>query len=357
MNAAAVSAILRKDAKEYGADRFFLLMTAASIVFYPLLFWMLPAAVDETIRVGVVQTGLDEVVASTSGAGLELVPYPSGSALEDVLVQGDDDLVAGVVFPADFLLVTTAGEPSTVTLLLPSDVPAEVATTLKGVVSEIAYGLRGQPPPIDPQVDAVVLGVDRVGDQVSLREQLRPLIGFFVLIVETFALATLVASEVQSRTVTAVLVTPATQADFLMAKGLLGTGVAFAEAAFVMLLIGAFGTGAPILLVALLLGAAIVTGFGMIAGALGRDFMTVLFVSIVLMIPLMIPAFSALFPGSAAGWVQALPTYGFVQVVVEVTTQSAGWAAVAPDLLVLAGWAVAAFAVGTLVLGRRVATL
>ncbi len=357
MNRTAVSAILRKDVQEYRADRFFLLMTIASIVFYPLLFWLLPAAVNETIRVGVVQTGLDPVVGSSSGTGLELAPYADADALEAALVRGEDDLVAGMVFGPGFVADAAAGDPSPVTLLVPSDVPPEVTGTLKGLASEIVYGLQGLPPPLDPQVDAVVLGVDRVGDQVALREQLRPMIGFFVLIVETFALATLVASEVQQRTVTAVLVTPATKADFLVAKGILGTGVAFTEAAFVMLLIGAFTTGAPILLATLLLGAAIVTGFGLVAGALGRDFMTVLFLSVLLMIPLMIPAFAALFPGTSAGWVQALPTYGFVQAVVEVTTQGAGWAAVAPELLALAGWAFVAFAVGTLVLGRRVARL
>lgn len=357
MNRTAVAAILRKDAQEYRADRFFLLMTVASIIFYPLLFWLLPAAVNETIRIGVVQTGLDPVLEATSGAGIELTPYSSRADLEEVLVQGEDDLVAGLVFPSDFLATAGTAAAAPVTLLVTADVPPEIETTLQALVSDIAFGLRAEAPPVNPQIDAVVLGTDRVGDQVSLREQLRPMIGFFVLIVETFALATLVASEVQQRTVTAVLVTPATKADFLAAKGLLGTGVAFAEAAFVMLLIGAFATGAPILLLTLLLGAAIVTGFGMVAGALGRDFMTVLFTSMLFMIPLMIPAFSALFPGSAASWVQALPTYGFVQIVVEVTTQGAGWAAVTPELLGLAAWGVAAFVLGTVVLGRRVETL
>ena len=196
-----------------------------------------------------------------------------------------------------------------------------------------------------------------MGDQVSLREQLRPLLAFFVLMTETFALATLVAAEVQTRTVTAVLVTPATRADFLAAKGVVGTGVAFTEAAVIMALIGGFATGAPILVVALLLGAALVTGIGMVAGSFGRDFMTVLFTSILIMIPLMIPAFSALFPGTASAWVQVLPTYGFVQTLVEVTTTGAGWADVSAELLLLAGWTLAAFVGGWVILGRRVATL
>ena len=53
-----------------------------------------------------------------------------------------------------------------------------------------------------------MLGDDRVGDQVSLREQLRPLLAFFVLMTETFALATLVASEVQTRRADRVAIYP-----------------------------------------------------------------------------------------------------------------------------------------------------
>ena len=63
--------------------------------------------------------------------------------------------------------------------------------------------------------------MDRVGDQVSLQEQMRPLLVVFVLFIETMALASLVAVEVHGRTVVAVLATPATIGDFLAAKGLL----------------------------------------------------------------------------------------------------------------------------------------
>ena len=359
MSTAVVSTIVGKDLKEFRADRFFLLITGLSLVFYPLIFWLLPATVDETLQVGVVQRGLDPVVAAVSEGsdGLAVVELTDQAALEEALLSGEGDLVAGLVFPDDFVAEAASGEPTQVILLITADVPPEVETALAALANEVALLALGEAPPADLLAEPVVLGEDRVGDQVSLREQLRPLLAFFVLMTETFALATLAAAEIQTRTVTAVLVTPATRADFLAAKGVVGTGVAFTEAAVIMALIGGFATGAPILLVALLLGAALVTGIGMVAGSFGRDFMTVLFTSILIMIPLMIPAFSALFPGTANTWVQVLPTYGFVQTVVEVTTTGAGWADVAPDLLLLAGWTLAAFVGGWVVLGRRVATL
>lgn len=358
MSTSIVATIVRKDLREFRADRFFVLLTVLSVVFYPLIFWVLPSTVDETLRVGVVQRDVGPLLEGLEDAdGFAVTEFADEEALVDALVRGDGDLVAGLVFPDDFLAAAASDEPSQVRLLVTAAVPPEVESALSTLVSELALVALGEPAPAELLADPVVLGEDRVGDQVALREQLRPLMAFFVLMTEMFALATLVASEVQSRTVTAVLITPATRTDFLAAKGLVGTGLAFAEAVVVMALIGGFAVGAPILLLALLLGAALVTGIGMVAGAFGRDFMTVLFISILLMVPLMVPAFAALFPGTAASWVQALPSYGFVQTVVEVSTQGAGWAEVAPDLLMLLGWTVVAFAAGVVVLGRRVATL
>ncbi len=357
MNTQIIRTILRKDVGALRNDRFYVLLTSISIVAYPLLFWLLPSTVEETLELGVAPSSFVDILggAEAEQGGLAVEGYDDAAALEEAVDAGD--LAAGLVFPAGFLAATAAGETTTVTLVLDAGAPPEVATTLEGLVAEVAYAVAGSPPPVDPLTEVVILGEDRVGDQVALREQLRPLLAFFVLLVETLALATLVASEVHQRTVTAILVTPATSADFLAAKGILGTAMAFVEVTLIMALIGGLATGWPILLVALLLGSALVTGFGMIAGAFGRDFMSVLFISMAFMIPLMIPGFAALFPGTASVWVQAIPSWPLVDTIVRVTTQGAGWSDVAGSLLLLLAWCVAAFGAGVVVLGRKVARL
>jgi ABC-2 type transport system permease protein len=380
MSGGIISAIVRKDVAAFRADRFFMLMTLLGIILYPVFFWLLPSSVDETIRLGVTPPAIQQALEGLQGSdgaqgaegsegaegsdglesttqGLEFVPYPDETSLATAVEQGEDGVVAGMAFPADFAEAAAAGRETTVTLYVTADLPPEVEAMLTGLVSEIGYLAAGQPPPVDPMTATTVLGEDRVGNQVTLREQLRPLIAFFVLIVETFALASLVANEVQQRTVQAVLVTPASSRDFIAAKGVTGTSLAFAEAVLIMLLIGGFAVGAPILLVALLLGAVLVTGFGLLSGAFGKDFITVLFISMLFMIPLMVPAFAALFPGTPAGWIRALPSYGLVDTIVAVTTQSAGWAEVAPSLLALAAWCLVIFAAGAAVLSWRVARL
>jgi ABC-2 type transport system permease protein len=155
----------------------------------------------------------------------------------------------------------------------------------------------------------------------------------------------------------AVLATPATIADVLAAKGIFGTALAFSEAMLLGILIGALAVNTPLVIVALLLGSILVTGFGLLAGAFGKDFLGTMVVAMLFMVPLMVPAFGALFPGSTAAWIKALPTYGLVDTVVGVTAYGESWGDVGTTLLVLAAWGAAAFVVGAAVLRRRVITL
>ena len=95
----------------------------------------------------------------------------------------------------------------------------------------------------------------------------------------------------------------------------------------------------------------------MVAGSFGKDFLGVLFFSMALMIPLMIPAFGVLFPGTQAAWVRLLPSFGLVDAVVGVTTNGDGWGETAPALALLAAWGAASFVAGSAILRRRVASL
>lgn len=360
MNGRIVNSIIRKDLFEFTRNRFLVFITILVLVVWVLVFWLLPTSVDETVKVGVYAVGLETAIGAPDGdeaVGLELEFYATQDELRTAVDEGKDDVVAGIAFPPDFLETTVSGGTATVQLLVPAGLSGEERLLLTGLVSEAAHGLAGNEPPVDPATEMIILGTDRIGAQIALQDQMRPLLLVLVLMVETFALAALVAVEVQERTVVAVLATPARVGDFLAAKGIFGTALAFSEVVLLGLLIGAFAVNAPVIVVTLLLGAVLVTGFGLFAGAFGRDFLGTLFIAFFFMIPLMIPAFGALFPGSTAAWIKVLPTYGLVEALVGVAVDGESWAEVTPVLLLLAAWSVAAFAVGALALRRRVATL
>ena len=371
--AAIERAIVAKDLREFSRDRLWMVLTPLMLVFYIGILWLLPSTVDESIKVGVYAPGLTgqfaeafDTDAVSAETGLAVVPLDSPAALEAAVVDGTEvevdgekyNLDIGMVFPDDLATSLTAGEPATVTIYVDAAVPAEVQTAMSAFVREATYAMAGVDLPVSqPQEELIVVGEDRVGAQISPQQRMTPLLAVMVLLVESMALAGLVAVEIQSRTAKAIVATPARIVDLLAAKGLTGTVLAFSQAGLVLLLVGAFGYEPLLLLLALLIGSVMTAGFGMLAGSAGRDFMTTIFISMVFIIPMAVPAISALFPGAASVWVQLLPTYGFIETIVGVTAYGESWADVTGFLLMSAAWCVVIFAAGWFVLRRRVEAL
>ena len=352
-----VTAIVSKDLRLFARDRFYAFVSVLGLVAYALLFWLLPATVDETIPIGVhLPAGgelISEALAAQAEEGLDVTVYDTAGSLTDAVAEGE--LQAGLDLPAGFVEDVVGGEATTVRVIMAGDAPEQVRAVLTGGVREIAFALAGeQPPVVFPDVDEMVIGGDGVDGPVPLRAQFRPLLVFLMLMTEMLALASLVAAELVQGTVSAVLVTPTRVADLLAAKTLLGTTLASGQALVLAAVTGTLAHAPGVVVVALLLGGLLVTGFGLIAGAVGRDFMTIVFWSMLFLIPLAIPAFSVLFPGTPAGWVQAIPTYGLVEALLAVTVRGQGWSEAWQHLATLAAWCVVAFGAGALVLGRRV---
>ncbi len=363
---AIVAAILAKDAVAFRRNRFIVFITVLVLVVWSIIYQFLPTSVDETFPVGVVvaEGSLDPSVlegldlSGTDGAdavGVSVTVYGSRAALAQAVEDGGE-VTAGLVIPSGFSSGLATGEAEVV-VVVPAGLPPQYSTLLESAAQEIGFALTGQAPPVDLATQTQIVGTDRVGDQISLAEQMRPLLLVVVLLMEVFALATLVAGEVQERTATALLATPANAGHLIAAKGIFGTLLAFSEVVLLGLLIGAFGQSAPLVLTALLLGAVMVTGLGLLVGAFGRDFMDTLIMGMLVMVPLIVPAMAALLPGDPALWVKILPTYGLVQTVIDASAGGLTWSAAAPALAAMAAWGVGLLLVGAWTLNRRVAKL
>jgi ABC-2 type transport system permease protein len=253
-----------------------------------------------------------------------------------------------------------------VTVYVEGSVPEEITNAMSALVRELAYGVQALAsggdmaevfPATFPDEETIVLGEDRAGDQVPFNEKMRPLFAFMILIVESLALASLIAIEVQTKTVTAVLVSPASMRDFLSAKAIVGTTLAFAQAFIILAITRAFVGNVGALLLATLIGAIMAAAIGMFTGAAGKDFMGTLFYGMLFLIPLFIPAFALLFPGSASWVVMIIPTWGVIEAMVAATSYDASWSELALPLGVAAAWCVVLFAFGWVALRRKVQTL
>ena len=407
---AILRALLKKEFIAYSRDKLYLFLTLLTLVFVVAVFWIMPDSVDETITLAVsppVQTLISEGVETFRAMGVseeelaELSGIDLAEAGEGVDLVGFDDVTEmtavidgsleawrtdageivlrdrgagderpgdakrvsvdiGVAFPEGFIADVAAGTKGlTVTVYSDAAAPPEIENAMTSFVREAAYQLAGRDLPVTmPDEDTIMLGVDRAGDQVSYRDKLVPMLAFMILLIETFSMASLISVEVLQRTVTAVLVTPARIADVLAAKSIFGTGMALVQGLIVLGLVGAFtAQNWWLLVIAILLGSMMFNGVAMIVGSAGKDFLGQLFYAMAFTVPLILPAFSVLWPGSAALWVQAIPTFPVLDSLVNITLYDAGWADVWRSFGFALLWVAVLYGAGLFTLKRKVESL
>ncbi len=354
---AAFVAILRKDLLLMTRDGMFIALTVLAVTTFVALYYLLPSEVQPGFTLGIRGVELRSVFEQLAAEQDEPVPvvfYEDDESLRAAVEERQLDV--GISFPAEMLRAIADNEQATVTVFVTPALPVEYRDAVHTIVREIAFALAGHELPVsEPDEETVVVGPD-IG-AVPLRDRMRPLYAFMVLIMEAIALGSLISAEIQQKTLSAIVVTPARASDVLLSKGVVGTFVAFTEAAIVLLIIRGFGPSPGLVLFALLLGAILVTGIAMIAGSAGKDLWSTMVIGIVMLIPLAIPAFSSLFPGTVAGWVRVIPSYGLVAAISAASIYGAGWAETALDLAMLAGWCTVCGMIGMAILRRRISAL
>lgn len=404
-----LGAILHKDFRLYARNKVYLFLTVLSLVFFVLIFWVIPDTVDETInlaispsletmieeaeealrRLGVPEEQLAQLTRAELAAeeeGLTLLELENETQLRSV-IEGtlevyqtkDDGLLLhdplsgdkkpadakrlrvdiGISFPGSFILDVAGDQKTTVTIFSDAAVPEELRGGMQSFVRELAYQLAGRELPVElPEEETIILGVDRSGEQITLREKLRPMMALFILLVETFAMASLVSIEVLQRTVTALVVTPMKVWHFLAAKTIFGTGLALSQGLLILALIGAFTPeNWSLLLVTMLIGAVLFTAVAMLIGAAGKDFIGQLMYSMLFTVPLMIPTFTVLFPGTAATWIKVIPSYPLIDLLVGATIYEACWTDSFGALAYALLWVAIIYGVALFVLKRKVESL
>jgi len=369
--ASIITSIVRKDLLEWSRDKFWVAISALVLVVFAIMFWLLPDSAEETIHVGVYPAALGEVftqaaAADQDAAGLDVVGFGSEEELVSAIEEGKK-IQIGLAFPGDFTTSAFSGESSTVHVYVDGAVPEEVTNAMTAMVRELAYATRvlaigGNPeaafPATFPEEEVMILGEDRAGSQIPFRDQMRPMIAFMMLIMESLALAALIAVEIQTKTLTALIVTPARTADVLWAKSITGILLALSQVLLILALTNSFAnSNVLVLILAAVIGAVMATALGMLTGAAGKDFMGTLFYGMLFLIPFFIPAFAVLFPGSASWVVKVIPSWGMIDTMVNATTHDTNWRDVALPLGYSSAWCAVLFAAGWLQLERRLQTL
>jgi ABC-type Na+ efflux pump permease subunit len=350
MNWSAILALVTKDLKLFFRNGFFTFITVLGLAAYAGIYLAMPRVVDEMIGLGLYTPILPEVIAQALEAESEpLLLAESEEALQQAVL--DREISAGIALPDDFFQQLNAGARPVVTIYLPSDAPEDLHDLMPVLVEALALALSDTPLNLD--VHEEVLGPDLVGQQIPLRDRMLPLFAIFMLMMETLGLASLIAQEVQTRTINALLVTPMRVVEFITSKGIISVLITFAQAALLMLIIGGFQQRPLIIAVTLLLGALLVTGIGFLMGAAGKDFLSVIGYGIPAIVLLSIPAMGIAFPGLLTGWARIIPSQYLADTLHQVVNFGAGWGEVWKNLTLLLAVDAALLVLGALVLKRK----
>lgn len=351
MNSRMLATLLRKDFILFFSNRFFAFITILALVFYAVTYFIMPSDLDETLEMAIYapDASSSQLFAEFEEGGMILVEMPSVEALKTAVQSGEYEV--GVALPDNFALNLTTEQVQTVNLYFAADFPDEFKELYVIFLREVGFMFSGRPLNID--VTEEVLGVDRAGSQIPFRDRMLPLFAVLILLMEMLGLASLIAGEISSGTLAALLVTPLSVIGLFMAKGTFGVGLAFVQVVALMAITGGLSQQPLLILLALLLGALMVTGLGFLIASVATDLMSVMGWGMLGILVMALPAFSVLIPGLTTGWVKVIPSYYLVNTVYQVANYDWGWTEASRDLLALLLFAGLFLGLGVLVLRRR----
>jgi len=331
MNPRLIGSMVQKDLTIFFRNRFFAIITVLAIILYLVVYFVMPGTVDDTLEIGLYSPLSIPAFEDFDEEGLDFVTVTSDDELRQAVIDGD--FIAGISLPADTLSRLLAGENPQIVAYFAGDVSPEIKDTVAVLIQELGYQVSGQT--LEIEFSEEVLGIDLGGAPLPPRDRLRPLLAITLIMVETMGLATLISSEIERRSIDALLVTPATAADVLVAKGITGIILAFGQAALFMAIVGGLDQQPLVVLLALFLGTLFVIAASFIIGAMAKGMLSVLAWSLPVIIILVIPAFTVAFPGSVTGWVEALPTYYLIDMVHRASNFGSGFGDVWQSMVIL----------------------
>jgi ABC-2 type transport system permease protein len=349
MNLRIIGSLVSKDFSLFFRNRFFAGLTVLGIVIYLVIYFVMPRTVDESLNIGLYSPVKLPALEQIEEEGLEIEAVESEEKLKEAVFDGQ--YVAGIAIPADIIESLNNGQKPHIKIYFAADTPQEIKDAVELIMRELIFEQTGQSLAIE--VTEEVLGPDLAGAQIPPRDRLRPLFAVLLIMAETFGMANLISDEIQHRTIQALLVTPMTVKELFIAKGITGTSLAFFQAIFFMAIVGGLNVQPLIILLALLLGAVLVTGVSFIIAALGKDVMSVMAWGVIVFIIMVIPSVGVMFPGTISGWVKVIPTYYLVDTVHQAANFGSGWGDIWSNLLVLTGFDLVLIWAGIIILRRK----
>jgi len=350
MNLGVIKALVAKDFSLFFRNRFYAYITVIGIVFYLIIYFVMPSSVDENLEIGLyapVMPPVFELIQEEEG--LDIVLFESEESLKEAVTDGVYQ--AGIALPADIMEKFASGEKPRIMLYFSTDTLDEVEDAVETMVRELAYLQTSQALAID--ISAEVLGRDMLGEQIPIRDRMRILLVIMLIMFEMMGLASLISEEVEQGTIRALLVTPMSARELFTAKLIMGVSLTFTQGVLFMAIVGGLNNQLLITIIALLLGSALFTGTGFLIASLARDMLSSMGWGITALLIYSIPSFGIMFPGIITDWAKAIPSYYLADTIHQASNFNAGWGDTWTNILILLGFNIVIIWGGIMALRRR----
>ncbi|HEY48265.1 MAG: hypothetical protein AMJ88_10705 [Anaerolineae bacterium SM23_ 63] len=348
MNLRRVLVLLGKEVVRGPRNFIFILAFLVPILLTLVFSLLFGTWFSDRAKLGIVDEGRSELpLLAAEIDSLIVKEYETSVELTDAVSAGEVDV--GVILPSDFDNRIASRESTELKAYIWGEsllkYRAVLGTTLVALIRDIA----GQAPPVE--ILTTTLGEAQA---LPWEDRLLPFIVMLSLLIGGLMVpATSMVEEKQNRTLTALTVTPTTLGELLMAKGSLAVLVSVSMGAVTLILNRAWG-GEPLLLfVALVLGAIMAAGVGLLLGVLVKDINTLFATMKSLGIVLYAPALVYMFP-EIPQWIgRIFPTYYIIQPVIEIVQKGASGREVLPEFIILVALIVVLYLLVAFV-GRRI---
>lgn len=344
MNPRIIWAIFRKDMLDAIKNTYIFVALIMPVGMSLLFSVMMPAKglTDPVLQVSVFDPGQSQVTRKL--AAIPGVDLTTADSIEQVRTLATQGSAVGLVLPQDFDTAMAAGQTPLIDLYYNGEKTLGMQATLGNMLESILRELAGQDLP------AKVVSTDVLGSPaISYNLANYILILFLVMslvMIGVFMVPTILVEEKEKQTLQAVLVSPASFADVVIGKALVGMVYALLSAVILLAMNNGLAGNPVVTLSAVVLGSLFLVLTGLLLGALFKTTAQVNTWSSIVMLLLLFPAMFVLPPKPP----ETIPTImGFVPTNHLASAISAGLNGTATladagvDLLILAGCAAAVF--------------
>jgi ABC-2 type transport system permease protein len=320
--------VLRKDLRIGPRSPVVLWALAVPILLTVLVRGVFGDLFSEEPRLGIVDEGRSAIAAAAVDLeGIEVRVVEDAASLEAAVRDGGLD--GGLVLPARFDEAVRAGQRPPLRLSVSGvSLPADRAVLTVSVLG-LVRDLAGDEAPVS--VELVEVG--EAGLPLDLR--LLPLLVLYAVAIPGGMIpASSLVQEKERGTLQAMLTTPVSVGEVLLAKGVFGVVLGGIGGLVTLILNDAFGAAPLAVVLAVVLGAVMMAELGLILGAWARDTNTLFAAWKGAGLVVFLPAIFFLWPTLPTWPAYLMPAFYFLQPAYAVGVEGAGLGDVALELLI-----------------------